>query len=299
MLKAIICASCGATIRADRARCLRCGEPLREASPAGAASSFNWRSWPTLALVTSCVALAGVSLAYFGRATAPASVSVRAAVAGSTVTAPVASPATTADVSASRALQPDPVAVAFDNRRAGAVAYNLGDISGALAGFRAAADANPEDPIALNNVGQVLVRDGRAAEAIEYFDRAIALSPGTWSYRFNRARAYAEIKEWPRAIAGYREASQMFPGDYATEFNLAKALQANGDLAGAIAGFERAIALAPGQADFHLSYGLALEAVKRPAEAIAAYRRYLELEPAASDADRVKAHIAQLEGLKS
>jgi tetratricopeptide (TPR) repeat protein len=292
VLKAITCAGCGAIIRADRPRCLRCGEPLRAAATSGSTTGGTWRSWQTLVIASGCVALAGISLAYFGRATAPAaSIAIDSA--------PVVAATAAEALPAPERFRPDPVTVAFEERRTGAAAYNRGDTATALAGFLAAVEANPDDPIALNNLGQLLVRNGQSADAVQYFDRAITLAQGTWAYRFNRARAYAEMKEWPRAIADYREAARLFPGDYATEFNLARALQANGDLAGAIAGFERAVALAPGQADFHLSHGRALEAAKRPTDAISAYRRYLQLEPTGSEADKVKAHIAQLEGLKS
>ena len=105
---------------------------------------------------------------------------------------------------------------------------------------------------------------------------------------------YAQLQRWDEAIQGYGAAARLFPEDYATQYNLARALQASGDLAGAVAGFERAIALAPGQADFQLSYGLALEASRRPRDAAAAYRRYLELEPDAPEADKVKAHLADI-----
>jgi regulator of sirC expression with transglutaminase-like and TPR domain len=44
-----------------------------------------------------------------------------------------------------------------------------------------------------------------------------------------------------------------------------------------------------------LSYGLALEAASRRSDAAAAYRRYLELEPTAPEAEKVRAHVAQLE----
>lgn len=193
----------------------------------------------------------------------------------------------------------DPAGVAVDARRSGLNAYNGGDMAGALQRFEAAAQANPRDPEALNSFAQVLVRANRAIEAIPYFDRAIELAPGTWAYRFNRARAYGEIQQWSQAIAGYRDASRLFPSDYATEYNLARALQANGELNAALAGFERAIELAPGQADFHLSYGRALEAAGRKTDAVSAYRAYLELEPAGAEAEKVKAYISQLQGVQS
>jgi len=191
------------------------------------------------------------------------------------------------------------VALAFDAKHSGAAAYNTGDFDRATEAYRAAVDANPNDPEALNNLGQMLVRTNHASEAVQYFDRAIDLSQDAWAYRFNRARAYAELQQWPQAIAGYRDAARLFPEDYATQYNLARALQANGDLPDAITAFERAIALAPGQADFHLSHGRALESARRPKDAIDAYKRYLELDPGGPDAEKVKAHITELEGVKS
>jgi tetratricopeptide (TPR) repeat protein len=139
------------------------------------------------------------------------------------------------------------------------------------------------------------VRAGRTREAIPYFDRAVAAADAVWAYHFNRARAYSELKEWSRAVAGYRDAARLFPEDYVTAFNLARALQSNGDLPGAIAQFERAIALAPGQPDFHLSLAFALETAGHPGHAAAAYRRYLELEESGPQAEKIKARIAQLE----
>jgi len=186
--------------------------------------------------------------------------------------------------------------MASDARLAGAAAYERGDIARAVMEFEAAVDARPDDPAALNDLGQALVRADRAGESIAYFDRAVSLSGATWAYHFNRARAYAQMQQWPRAIEGYRDAAEIFPDDYVTEFNLALALQATGNLPAALTGFERAIALAPGQADYSLFYGRALEAAQRPGDAIAAYRHYLELEPLAPDVEQVRAYLRQLEG---
>jgi tetratricopeptide (TPR) repeat protein len=188
------------------------------------------------------------------------------------------------------------VVTSIDARRPGEAAYIAGDIPRAVEQFERAVEADPRDPEALNNLGQVLVRSGRVPEAIPHFDRAIAIVPGKWSYHFNRARAFATMEEWPRAIEGYRDALRVFPDDYVTYFNLAKALQKSGDLRGAIEAFEHAIRLAPGEADFHLAHGVALEAAQRKGDAAAAYRKYLELAQAAPEADKVKARIALLEG---
>ena len=197
----------------------------------------------------------------------------------------------------SRAVSPrstNQPSVAADGTRAAVNSYRNGNVAGAIAELTAVVDANPTSADALNDLGQALVRAKRPSDAIPYFDRAIARSPETWAYHFNRARASAELQDWPGAIAGYRRAAALFPEDYATQFNLARALQANGDLADAVDAFQRAVVLAPGQPDFLLSLGTAQEAARRPAEAAASYRKYLELQPASPDAEKIKDRIARL-----
>jgi len=181
-----------------------------------------------------------------------------------------------------------------DYLRSGVAAYNSGDLATATAKLTEAVHNDPDDAVALDNLGQVLVRAGKAREAIQYFDRAIALSQGEWKYRFNRARAFAELQEWSLAIAGYQDAVRLFPSDYVTHFNLARAREASGDLTGAIESYGKAVELAPGQADFHLWYGRALDRAGRSKDAIAAYKQFLELEPGAPQAEKVKARLAEL-----
>jgi tetratricopeptide (TPR) repeat protein len=247
--------------------------------------------------VAAVIALGGFAAVLVGgsrseeasAASAPASPAVLPAAAERS-SARTASPAAPAGVTPPAAFR------AAEASRAGVAAYSRGDVAGSVEQFSAAVDTDPENADALNNLGQVLVRTGRAREAIPYLDRAVALAGDTWAYRFNRARAHAELQEWGRAVADYREADRLFPDDYVTAFNLAKALHADGDPARAAAEFERAIALAPDQTDFHLSHGIALESAGRPRDAAAAYRRYLELEQAAPEAEKITARIAQLEG---
>ncbi len=214
--------------------------------------------------------------------------------ANATATAPASARAERKTAAAAPSRRP--VVASIDARRPGEAAYNRGDVAAAQTAFQQAIAADPKDPEALNSLGQVLVRQGRAREALPYFDRAIAIVPSGWAYHFNRARAYAVLDEWGQAVAGYRDAQRLFPDDYATQFNLAKALQASGDLPAAILAFERAIQLAPAQADFHIAHGLALEAARRPKDAAAAYRRYVELAEPGAEADKVKERIALLEG---
>ena len=286
MAQAVICAACGAKVKGDRARCPRCREPLvarQQASPAPG------NRWVTAGLVAGSVAVGGFTFVLIHGRPKTAALAKRGAVSTTTPTATPASVQVESEFAGTTVAE-----VATSGLVAGERAYDSGNLDAALQAYQAAAAANPNDPRALNNLGQVLVRLGRAQDAAPYFDRAVQIEPDSWPYQFNRARAYAQLQQWEPAIDGYQRASQLFPDDYATQFNLAKALQASGNVNAAVSAYERAIALAPGQSEFQLSYGLALEAATRPRDAAAAYRRYLELEPASPQAEKVKARLALL-----
>jgi protein O-GlcNAc transferase len=246
--------------------------------------------WKILGLVAGCVVLGGIAIMLTGRDQPSRSTTSTAVVDASRApNAPASSPTTS-----SKATAPDPASTAVSDLMAGQQAYVSGNIDASVQQLQAAVDANPNDPRALSDLGQVLVRTGRAREAVTYLDKAVSLKSDSWAYQFNRARAYAQLQDWAQAIDGYRAAARLFPDDYATQYNLAKALQASGDIGAALAAYEKAIELAPGQSDFQLSYGSALETAKRPQDAAAAYRRYLELEPDSPQAEKVKAHLAAL-----
>jgi tetratricopeptide (TPR) repeat protein len=287
----VICAACGAKVKSGRVKCLRCGEPLvaRQDVPVPAPRPIPWK---TVGFVTGCVVLGGVAAMLTGRLTQPSQSTTSASLDASRE---VNAPQRSASASTSRVGGPDPASIAVSGLIAGQQAYASGNVDASVPQLQAAVNANPNDPRALSDLGQVLVRTGRAREAITYLDKAVSLKPDSWAYQFNRARAYAQLEEWGQAVEGYRGAARLFPDDYATQYNLAKALQASGNIGAALAAYEKAIVLAPGQSDFQLSYGLALETAKRPQDAAAAYRRYLELEPDSPQAEKVKAHLAALE----
>jgi tetratricopeptide (TPR) repeat protein len=289
---AVVCAACGAKVRSDRVKCLRCGKPLVARQDAPPPRPIPWT---TVGVVVGCVALGGVGIMLTGGSPHAGEPSAPGVLQGSSTTEAAAPARLRAATAAASVALPDPAAVAVSDLMAGQKAYAAGNIEASAQRLRSAVEANPDDHRALNDLGQVLVRTGHTQEATQYLDKAVQLVPDSWTYQFNRARAYAQLQKWDQAIQGYRAAAQLFPEDYATQYNLAKALQASGSLNDAIAGYEKAIQLAPGQSDFQLSYGLALEAAKRPGDAAAAYKRYLELEPESPEAEKVKAHLAELQ----
>jgi Flp pilus assembly protein TadD len=287
----VSCTKCGSRVPDQRSRCGRCGSTATIVERAPASSSGV--SARLIAIgVGALVLVAAAAWTLPPRA----GVAVASSQPGGSVGSPSVTSANASTGGERRTPSPDRPAEATggDYLRSGVAAYNNGDLATAAAKLTEAVRNDPDDAVALDHLGQVLVRSGKAREAIQYFDRAIALNQNEWKYRFNRARAFSELQDWSLAVAGYQDAVRLFPSDYVTHFNLAKAREASGDLTGAIESYGKAVQLAPGQADFHLWYGHALDRAGRSKDAVAAYKQFLELEPGAPQAEKVKARLAEL-----
>jgi tetratricopeptide (TPR) repeat protein len=284
---AVNCDKCGAKRRLDRDRCPRCRAYLAIPDPAQAVASSR-RLARAAAVVAGAFALILIGL-WVLRDAPP-----RASVARS-VAAPLP-PSVETRAALPPSAAPDAAERPFvDPAGKGSLAYAAGDYAASLAQYQEAVEKNPQDAESLSNLGQVLVRLNRTAEAVPYFERAVAILPGRWAYHFNLARALGLLGRTDDAIAGYRRAQQLFPNDYATAFNLGMTLHHKGDEAAAVEQYQKAIALLPEDASFRMALGISYERLQKGPEAAAAYQEYLRLSPAAPDAEKVRARIAHLQ----
>ena len=292
MARAINCPSCGAKIRAGRAKCPRCRALLAAPDPAIAAARSRQLA-RAAAIFAATFALVVVAL-WFLRPPAPSNApTARIAPGDPLMNRRQKPPASATSAAPAEEGMERPF---LDPAGKGATAYGSGDYAAALEHYREAVERNPQDAESLSNLGQVLVRMNRVEEAIPYFQRALAILPDRWSYQFNLARALGLLGRADESIAAYRRAMQLFPDDYVTTFNLALSLHKHGDDAGAVEQYQKAIALQPDDASFRLALGNSLLRLEKRAEAAAAYAEYLRLSPSAPDADRVRAKIAELTG---
>jgi tetratricopeptide (TPR) repeat protein len=289
--QAIICAKCGSKLRPGREKCPRCRAVVTVPDPAAAVAASK-RLATVAAVLSGAFVLLLIGL-WVVRGTTTPSPQTRAAAKP----APVAAAPANAPSSAPAALPPIGRDRPFlDAAGAGTLAYGAGDYATALAKFQAAIEKNPQDADSLSNLGQVLVRMNRPADAIPYLQRAVSLAPQQWAYQFNLARALGLVGRMAESIDGYRRAQELFPDDYVTAFNLALALHKSGDEAGAVEQYQKAINLQPDDASFRKALGVSYERLQKRTEAAAAYQEYLRLSPAAPDADTVRARIAELTG---
>jgi tetratricopeptide (TPR) repeat protein len=286
------CAACGAKNRPDWRKCQRCQSPLVVAaveSPVGAVSTPRIGAVGPLAAIVVILAIGGLLLLR-GSHKAAAQPTDRSAGATSRRSATEGHRATGADRQAPR----DPV-TADDFRRRGAASFRGDDFTSALTQFEAAVAARPDDPEALDSLGQTLVRLNRAQEAVPRLESAVRLAPSKWSYRFNLARARGLSGDWAGAVEDYRAADRLFPDDHATLFNLALALRKAGRTVEAAPILERVVALAPDDPSFVLMAARTYDELDRREEAVASYRKFLSQSATGADADAARGRLARLE----
>jgi tetratricopeptide (TPR) repeat protein len=296
--RAIVCGECGSKFRADRERCPRCRAYVTRldpnAAPAAIAASGRRLQRMAAAIMGAFVLL--LAVLWLVRDHAPRQVNVPARPADLAAGPRSAEPPAPMPVAEGAAAAPPGRPPFLAAAGEGTLAYGAGDYEMALQRFQAAVEQNPDDAESLSNLGQVLVKLGRTAEAVPYFDRAVQILPTRWAYQFNLARAQGLLGNWDQAIATYRRAQELFPNDYATTFNLALALHKRGDETGAVEEYRKAVELNPDDPSFRLALATSQERLNNRAEAAAAYQEYLRLWPEGPDADKVKARIALLGG---
>lgn len=292
MSNAIICEKCGAKVRPGRDRCPRCRAFITPPDPARAAAESR-----KLAKIAAIIA--GTFVVLLIGLWVWRGIGSRVTPAKTVAPAPAAAPRETVSDETPAAAPLRQIGrdrPFLDAQGAGAAAYEAGDYAAALAQFQAAIEKNPQDTDSLSNLGQVLVKMNRPADAIPYLSRAVSLSPDQWTYQFNLARALGLAGRMDESIQAYRRAQQLFPDDFVTTFNLALSLHKRGDEAAAVDQYQKAINLRPEDASFRKALAISYEHLQKPADAAAAYQEYLRLSPAAPDADKVRARIAELTG---
>jgi protein O-mannosyl-transferase len=143
---------------------------------------------------------------------------------------------------------------------------------------------NPDAWLAHDQLGSLLAAEGRYAEAVPYYERAVALAPENAELHNNLAVAFDHLGQRERALAHIRRAAELKPDDYFIRLNGATALLGAGRPREALPYFEAALQLAtqrgtavdPG---IRIAYGAALLQAGRPRDAIDQLDRVLARNP--------------------
>lgn len=144
---------------------------------------------------------------------------------------------------------------------------------------------NPGAWMAHNNLGDLLLRQGRVDEAAEHFAAAARLEPDDAFAHNNLAITLHRQGRREEALSSFREALRRRPDYPEAHSNLAAVLIELGRYDEALQHLDAALRLRPDLAEAHVRRGDVYAAIGRRDEAIAAYRRASEIRP-----DLVEAH---------
>ena len=109
----------------------------------------------------------------------------------------------------------------------------------------------PDFLLALLDLGQLRKEEDRYGEALDCFDRALALEPANAQAHFMRAGTLARASFTQDAVEAYRRCLELHPVHIGAQLGLGHVLKAVGDYDGAVASYNACISKAP---DFGETY---------------------------------------------
>ena len=166
----------------------------------------------------------------------------------------------------------------------GVVLVSEGRFAEASECYREAIRLNSRYPEAYNNLGNVLARSGRFVEAAEAYQGALKARPTFAAAEYNWGNAMSDAGLFREAETHFRNAIGMQPASAQAHDALANTLANSGRLPGAVAEYREAIRLKPAYPEARANLGLALAEQGQWAEALAEISEAVRLRPGYSEA---------------
>jgi protein O-mannosyl-transferase len=148
----------------------------------------------------------------------------------------------------------------------GVVLVNQGKLADAVDHFNEALRGNPRYAPGHYNLGCALAAQGKLEEAIRQYKQAVRLQPDLTRACYNLGCALASQGKFPEAIEQYQQALRLNPPAPEIHNNLGIALASSGKLNDAIEHFQEALRLRPEFADAQTNLDLALNVRKKSGE---------------------------------
>src|SRR5207244_4014534 len=138
---------------------------------------------------------------------------------------------------------------------------------------------DPQSPIAHNDWGTALARQGRLAKASEHYRQALEIRPDYAPAHNNWGTALAQQGRLAEAIEHFRQALRLETIFVDAHYNLGMALAQQGKLAEASEHYRQTLQSKPDYADAHHNQAAALAQQRKLAEATEHFRQDLRLKP--------------------
>ena len=134
----------------------------------------------------------------------------------------------------------------YNHNNLGSAYLHFGDADRALAEYRRVTEMSPENATGYANIGATYFREGKWAQAIPFFEKALAIQPDADIYS-NLGTAYFFLGRNDQAVKMFERAVALSPKNEQLMGNLGDAYRAAGRGSQAGASYQKAIALAYAQ----------------------------------------------------
>lgn len=163
--------------------------------------------------------------------------------------------------------------------QAGRLLQEAGKLSEAEPLLRRAAAQRASLPEPWFELGRTLAAQTNHREALQCFEKAVAMRPTDGSYLANKAMALSKLNRRAEAIAVYREAIRFHGDSWEGHFELAGELAAANEVAESIKEYQTAVRLNPRHAVARVNLGVMFVRQNRMGEAVEQFETALVIEP--------------------
>ena len=111
--------------------------------------------------------------------------------------------------------------------------------------MKKAADSAPSDSRFLNGLGKILLKQGKASEAVPFLEKTIETAPGFDEAYYNLGEAYVSMTMFREAELRFRKALQLNGKNWKAHNSLGLLLAQSGNTAEAVSHFNTALSLSP------------------------------------------------------
>jgi len=150
--------------------------------------------------------------------------------------------------------------------------------------FEHAVAVNPDNWLALNNLGVTYNKLGKPEKAVESFQKALVKKPGFIESLNNLAGTLVKMGHIEEALGYYYKAIEVMPGFSGTYYNLAVALAASGRYREAEENYRKALEINPRDAESLNNLGVLQERLQRNGEGMKHIQKALEINPEYAEA---------------
>lgn len=157
-------------------------------------------------------------------------------------------------------------------------AMNTGNWGPAIKYYQGFVEKNPRDFEAHNDLGWMLLQVDHAEDALEHFDRAIALEDDPAHYS-NKGQALLKLERYEEANAALDRALELDPEDAEPAYYKAVSLRLQEDIEGCIAALDEVLEEDPEFAPALMEYAGCLKEQDRDEEAVEYMERAVEDRP--------------------